>query len=221
MAEIKKPDGERLPGYPRGASWNPCASSCSRPRLYIRTWRSRASTGALELDLKELGPNDPFLKIVLNGKTRTKPPPRWSPAPTRRPAVRKQLMEGGEAAVDASTDPMIVLARKLDPMRREQIKWIQDERRKRGASGPASSSAKRASRCTARTTYPDATFTLRLSYGQVKGYPMNGTIAPPKTTFYGLYDRSASFDYNGPFYLPPRYRGRAAPSWIWRRRSIS
>ena len=42
------------------------------------------------------------------------------------PAVRKQLVEGGEAAVQASTDPMIALARKLDPMRRELIKWTQD-----------------------------------------------------------------------------------------------
>jgi hypothetical protein len=57
-----------------------------------------------------------------------------------------------------------------------------------------------------KSTYPDATFTLRLSYGQVKGYAMNGTKAPSKTTFYGLYDRAQSFHFEGPFDLPSRYK---------------
>src|ERR1017187_2155602 len=57
-----------------------------------------------------------------------------------------------------------------------------------------------------KSTYPDATFTLRLSYGQVKGYAMNGTKAPSKTAFYGLYDRAQSFHFEGPFDLPSRYK---------------
>ena len=56
--------------------------------------------------------------------------------------------------------------------------------------------------------YPDATFTLRLSYGAVSGYPMNGTRAPYKTTFFGLYDRSASFDDEPPFKLAPRFTAK-------------
>jgi hypothetical protein len=120
------------------------------------------------------------------------------------PAFRKTLVEGGTEAVSASTDPMIAMARRVDPIRREQIKWFEDN---------VQSVAERAGEMLGKArfavygkdTYPDATFTLRLSYGQVQGYPMNGTIAPYKTTFYGLYDRAASFDYKEPFDLPRRY----------------
>src|SRR5262249_12343259 len=128
-------------------------------------------TGALELDLAEMGPNDAFVKAVLNGK---------APKDVAKELItgtkvadaefRKQLIEGGEAAVAASSDPMIAMARKLDPMRRELIKWYENnvtsvEQRAGEQLGKARFAAY------GKTLYPDATFTLRLSYGQVKGYP--------------------------------------------------
>ena len=76
-------------------------------------------TGALELDRKEMGPDDPFLKIVLDGKSfRDAAATLVNGTMLENPDVRKKLIEGGEAAVNASTDPFIVLERKLDPIRR-------------------------------------------------------------------------------------------------------
>jgi len=209
VAEVKKPDGDRLPGYHDSQLDSLKFQLSSKAPIYSDLEIARM-TGALELDLAEAGPNDPFLKIVLNGKAPKEVATELvNGSKLADPEVRKKLIDGGEAAVAASDDAMIVLARKLDPMRREMIKWnetnVTSVEQKAGEQlGKARFAAY------GKTTYPDATFTLRLSYGQVKGYPMNGTIAPSKTTLYGLYDRGSSFNFEGPFALPARYKeGRA------------
>jgi hypothetical protein len=204
VAEVKKPDGERLPGF-HDAELDSLKFRMFSPAPIYPQMEMARMAGALQLDIEEAGKDDPFVKTVLNGKS----PAQAAAALVNGtkladPAVRKKLVDGGEAAVQASTDPMIVLARNLDPMRRELIKWLQDnvesvEQRAGEQLGKARFAAY------GKTTYPDATFTLRLSYGQVKGYPMNGTKAPSKTTFYGLYDRAYSFDLKPPFNLPARY----------------
>jgi hypothetical protein len=204
VAEIKKPDGERLAGYHESQLESLKLGLFSPAPIYPDMEIARI-TGALELDLAEVGPNDPWVKMVMNGKSpREVATELVNGTKLTDPEVRKKLVEGGESAVAASTDPMIVLARKLDPVRRELTKWLEDnvqsvEQRAGEQLGKARFAA------FGKSTYPDATFTLRLSYGQVKGYPMNGTIAPPMTTMYGLYDRSASFGDKDPFELPQRY----------------
>jgi Peptidase S46 len=204
VAEVKKPDGERLAGFHDAQLESLRFRLFSPAPIYLRMEIARIS-GALQLDISEVGKDDPFVKTVLNGKS-PEDVAAYLVNGTKLadPAVRKQLIEGGEAAVQASTDPMIVLARNLDPMRRELTKWMQDnaesvEQRAGEQIGKARFAVY------GKTTYPDATFTLRLSYGQMKGYPMNGTKAPSKTTFYGLYDRANSFDMKAPFNLPARY----------------
>ncbi len=207
--EVKKPDGERLPGYHEAQLESMRMQLFSPAPIYPEMEIARIA-GALELDVAESGAEDPFIKIVLNGRT-----PRQAAEALVRgskladPAARRQLIEGGEAAVAASPDTMIVLARQLDPMRRELIKWTEDKvQAVKERAGEQLGKARFAA--FGKSTYPDATFTLRLSYGQVKGYPMNGTAAAPKTTLYGLYDRAASFDYKEPFQLPARYVERRA-----------
>ena len=205
VAEIQKPDDQRLPGYHQAQLDSLKFRMLSPAPIYPALEMARI-TGALEDSLAEVGPNDPFVKIVLKGRTPQAAARQLvEGSKLADPSVRKKLMEGGEAAVAASDDSMIVLARKLDPMRRELIKWRQDnvqsivER-----AGEQLGKARFA--VYGKSTYPDATFTLRLSYGQVKGYPMNGTKAPYKTTFYGLYDRANSFDLEGPFALTSRFQ---------------
>jgi hypothetical protein len=209
VAEIKKPDGERLPGF-HDAQLDSLKFQLASTAPTYNDMEIARMTGALTLDVAEAGPNDPFVKLVLNGQT----PKQAATALVNGtkladPVERKKLIDGGEAAVAASTDPMIVLARKLDPMRRELTKW--NEQNVESVEQKAGEQLGKARFAVyGKTMYPDATFTLRLTYGQVKGYPMNGTQAPPKTTMFGLYDRAASFNYDGPFDLPSRYKeGRA------------
>jgi len=104
------------------------------------------------------------------------------------PLEVKRLLEGGASALEASPDSMIALARKLDPIQRSLR-----ERSERLVEGPLREHAARIARARfavyGKDTYPDATFTLRLSYGTVKDYPANGTRVQPFTTLHGLFDR--------------------------------
>ena len=205
VAEVKKPDGLRLAGYHEAQLESMRQRLFSRAPVYPAMDIARMA-GALEAGQAELGPDDPFLKIILNGRAPLEAATQLvNGTKLADPAVRKQLVEGGEAAVEASTDSMIVLQRKLDPLRREMIKWREDNVQS-VAQEAGEKLGKARFAAYGKTTYPDATFTLRLSYGQVKVYPMNGTEAPYKTTYYGLYDRATSFDFAGPFYLPSRYK---------------
>jgi hypothetical protein len=207
VAEVKKPDGERLDGFHDSDLESLRFRLFSRAPVYPQL-EEVVIAGSLQESLEELGPNDPFIQATLGGR---------APAEVAKelvagtkladPEARKALIEGGEAAVAASTDPFIVLARKIDPINRQTRKWIEDN-----VQSVEVSAGEKIGRALfaayGKDHYPDATFTLRLSYGTVKGYPMNGTIAPPITTFYGLYDRAYSFGLKPPFQLMPRFLER-------------
>jgi hypothetical protein len=98
---------------------------------------------------------------------------------------------------------MIAAARRVDPIVRAT--YIETRDRVRSVLSPAEEKVGKARFLVyGKDAYPDATFTLRLSYGTVESYVYNGTIAAPFTTFYGLYDRSAGFGNQPPFDLSPK-----------------
>ena len=209
VAEVAKPDASRLDGF-HDAQLPSLKFQLSSPAPYYLPLEETLLADSLQESLEELGPNDPFIKAALGGRTpKDAAAALISGTKLNDPAVRKQLIEGGQDAVARSTDPLIVLGRALDPLAREAQKRLERE-------VTSISSAARQKVGQARfavygsTAYPDATFTLRLSYGRVTGYPMNGTKAPYKTTFYGLYAESADFDDKPPFKLAPRFNEKRA-----------
>ena len=209
VVEVKKPDGERLEEY-HEAGLESLRFGLFSPAPVYPGLEEVLLASSLRQSLEKLGPEDPFVKAALGGKTPEAVAKELiTGTKLGDPAFRKSLIKGGEKAVAASTDPLIVFARRLDPIRREMRKWYEDNIQSvEIASGEKIGKARFA--VYGKTAYPDATFTLRLAYGAVKGYPMNGTKAPSKTTLYGLYDRAASFDFKPPFELPARYVERKA-----------
>jgi hypothetical protein len=205
-SESAKPDAQRLPNY-RGPNLEAIKRSLVGPREINTALEKLSITAQLRAAQQELPPNDPFLTTVLAGRT----PEQAAEAlvgGTRLTdaAVRKALVDGGPAAVAASTDPLIVLARAIDPLNRRVVARADSLNAIITSNAGLIGQALFATYGTALP--PDATFTLRISDGVVKGYPMNGTLAPYKTTFYGLYERAASFDYKDPFNIPKRWVDR-------------
>ncbi len=149
-----------------------------------------------------LGPDDPFVHDVLGGDTADSLAARLVRS-TRLgdAAFRKQLWDGGAAAVAASTDPMIVLARGVDSTARQIRKQWEDEVEApttRGAEGIAQARFK----VYGTHLYPDATFTLRLNDGRVQGWTEAGKPVAPFTTLGQAYARATGAD---PLALPPSW----------------
>jgi hypothetical protein len=203
VAEIKKPDGERLPQFHEAGLDSLNQKMLSPAKIYPSTEKLFMAF-ALKLGEEKLGKDDAYVQAILQGGDVDKTVNALVDGTKLADAsFRKSLIEGGEAAVAASTDPMIVAARRVDPITRATYLRLRDT--VTSVLTPAGEKLGKARFLVyGKDAYPDATFTLRLSYGAVDGYPYNGTVAPPFTTFYGLYDRAASFSNKPPFDLTPK-----------------
>jgi peptidase S46-like protein len=204
--EAAKPDSLRLPAY-RGRGIMALRAALADTEAIDRDEEEVILAAQWQAALEALGPNDPVVRAALAGR---------SPAEAAHAAVagtalatapgRKTLLDGGATAVLASSDPLIVIARVIDPLNRPIAVQSAALQSVIAANGERLGQAIYAAYGTMLP--PDATFTLRISDGVVRGYPMNGTIAPYKTSMYGLYAHSAEFDDKAPFNLPKRWKER-------------
>lgn len=170
-------------------------------------------TRGLEDAVKALGSGHPFVKAILAGK-QPEAVAKGAVEGTKLndPAQRKTLLEGGKQALEASSDPMIQLARKIEPLalalrkKQDGVRAILEEH--------AARIAKARFQVYGKTLPPDATGTLRLTYGAVDTYPANGTMTQPFTTYLGLFDRHFGWGgnetkaMNGEWTLPQRWLDR-------------
>ena len=203
-AENEKPNSARLPEYSdaRRASLELALYSPAPIHLDFEKLKL-ADSLAFMVDL--LGADNPLVKQILGGKTpEVRATELIDGSKLADVAYRKEVAAGKLAAIESSTDPMIVLARTIDPKARELRKRYESE-----VIGVERANYAKIARARFETEgtklYPDATFTLRLSYGVVKGYMENGKKVAPYTTLGGLYERSAQFKAEFPYNLPPRW----------------
>lgn len=199
--ETAKPDALRYAEY-RDARLEAFKTSLLSPAPIYSEMEEAALTHWMNEARKTLGASDPFIKAALGDAEPAEVVGRAvRETKLTDPAARKAMLEGGAAAIAASTDPMITLARRVEPVIRELRAWNE----KNILAVETSNGTKIAQARFAvygKNMPPDANGHLRLCYGVVKGYDEDTTLVPYKTTFFGLYDRALSFDEKDPFHLP-------------------
>src|SRR2546423_657113 len=206
--ERTKPNGERIPQFRDSALDSLELELFSSEPIYD-DYETLRLTDSLTDFATQFGADDPLVKKVLGGKSpHDRAVELVSGTTLKDVAVRKDLYAKDAAALPAAHDPMIDVARLLDGPAREakKIHDAQDEIKKQAYSEIAK--ARFAIKGTG--SYPDATFTLRLSYGTVRGYEQDGKQIPAFTDFAGLYQRSAEHDNRPPFDLPKRWVDKKA-----------
>ena len=205
-AERAKPDAERLPDYTQSAL--PLLEKQVTDAKPVYPWLDELlMEWSLSKGREYLGVDDPDSRLLLGAESPEQLAQRLV-AGTRLadPAYRKQLWDGGAAAIKASDDPMIQYARKLEGRQRALQKQIDEV-----YQGPlAAAGAKLADARFAAygdALYPDATFTLRISYGRVKGWTERGKPVPFATTMGGTFARATG---NAPFDVAPAFAAHKA-----------
>jgi len=200
-AERTRPDGQRLREFSQ-TSLPQVEQRLLSPSPTYPAYEQARLAWSLNRLRSLLGPDDALVRQVLGTKSpEQRAQELVSGTRLGDPAERLRLWNGGAAAVEASDDPFIQLARALDPAARAlRGRWEAE------VLAPEREAAQRIARAsfaqTGTDAYPDATFSLRLSYGDVQGWVEKGRPVPPFTDFGGLYARATGAD---PYALPPSW----------------
>jgi hypothetical protein len=202
-AEVQKPNEQRFREYQDSNLPSQRFQLLSKAPIYP-AMEEAVLAAHLQMCVDSLGPDDPLVKAALNGRS-----PRevvhevFANTKMLDVAERQKLLDGGAAAVAASTDPLIVWARAMDAPYREERKWYEDKVESVELMEGGNIARARFA-LDGRDVYPDATGTLRLSYGKAAGYKQLSTDVPWRTSFFGLYDRTLSMNGRSPYDVPNR-----------------
>jgi hypothetical protein len=200
-AEVGKPDGQRLEEYTdanfpalRQQIVSPAPIHAELEKTVLAWWLTKVR--------EDLGTGDADVRTLL-GKRSPEEIANSIVAGTKlnQAALRAQLLAGGAAAINAYHDPLMDFARVFDAPARA-VRTDNDDNVKAVITKNSALIARARFALEGTGAYPDATFTLRLSYGAVAGYPENGHTVAPTTNFAGAYAHATGRD---PFMLPPRW----------------
>jgi Peptidase S46 len=201
--ERQKPNEQRLPEYRDSARPSFELGLFSEAPIYDDLEIVALSDSLTSL-VSVYGVKDPLVRDLLKGKS---PHERaYELVTTTRlkdTRVRRQLYEGGFASVSATADPMTEFAQAADKAARQARETVEEQDEVMNKAYAEIAKAKFG--LEGAELAPDATFTLRLSYGTVKGYEEDGKTIPAFTDFAGLYERTDQHENRSPFQLPTRW----------------
>jgi hypothetical protein len=206
--ERAKPNGERIPMFRDSAKESLELDLFSTSPVYD-DYEILRLTDSLTDFAERFGANDPMVKQVLAGKSpRARAIELVTGTKLKDVDFRKNLYTKDAAALQAAHDPMLDLARMIEAPASDARKAHKTQEEIKEQAYAEIARARFSIEGT--SNYPDATFTLRLSYGRVRGYEEDGKQVAPFTNFAGLYQRSAEHENKEPFDLPQRWIDRKA-----------
>ncbi len=199
--ESAKPNAQRLPEYTDG-NRESLEQGLYSPAPIYDDFEKMKLANSLALMRDEMGANNDIVKRVLHGKNpEARAEELINGTKLKDVDARKQIAAGGQQAIASSDDPMIQLARSIDTearaaRKRYETEVIAVERTNYGKIARALFETK------GKSMYPDATFTLRLSYGTVKGYKIDGKTYAPFTDLAGLWQHAREHGDKYPYHIP-------------------